>query len=485
MKKTAVILIHGIGEQVPMETLRGFVDTVWTSDASLVSGDKPDPDKGRARNSNASWSKPDERNRSFELQVITTETGANGKRIDFFEYYWAHRVSGTTWEQVRDWFLELLLRNPVNRVPKALRATWVILWLLALLATGAWTTALLSGPLGWTKSWTVVLASAVGAMILSHILRLMLSHVGDIVRYVKAEPRNIAVRQAIRENGVQLLETLMGINADGTRTESEFDRIIMVGHSLGTIIGYDILTNAFGRMNTRVAAKLPANIRQPERAALEQMVREAAEGETDNWSVDEYRRRQSACLRELWELGNPWILTDFVTLGSPLTHAEFLMERDREALELAQKQRILPTCPPTLEYDGTTKQQHFTYRARALRGIGDGHDLEAPRIPHHAALFAFTRWTNIFSPQRFILGGDIVSGPLSTSMGLSRPGNKPLSGILDIPVLPSNIGTAEDRRWRLFTHLKYWNRKVARIQNTQTEPAHICEVRGALALAEE
>jgi len=31
-KKQAVLLIHGIGEQRPMDTLRGFVETVWTSD---------------------------------------------------------------------------------------------------------------------------------------------------------------------------------------------------------------------------------------------------------------------------------------------------------------------------------------------------------------------------------------------------------------------------------------------------------------------
>ncbi len=28
-KKQAVILVHGMGEQVPMETLRGFVETMW------------------------------------------------------------------------------------------------------------------------------------------------------------------------------------------------------------------------------------------------------------------------------------------------------------------------------------------------------------------------------------------------------------------------------------------------------------------------
>ena len=42
MSKQAVLLIHGIGEQRPMDTLRGFVDTVWTSDASQQRQHGPD-----------------------------------------------------------------------------------------------------------------------------------------------------------------------------------------------------------------------------------------------------------------------------------------------------------------------------------------------------------------------------------------------------------------------------------------------------------
>lgn len=39
--KVAVIVIHGMGEQKPMETLRGFVRTVWERDQRLVLGITP------------------------------------------------------------------------------------------------------------------------------------------------------------------------------------------------------------------------------------------------------------------------------------------------------------------------------------------------------------------------------------------------------------------------------------------------------------
>lgn len=53
--KTAVIIMHGIGEQVPMDTIKGFVVAVWTTDPSLTRKGKPAPDGGSfQRQNNAS-----------------------------------------------------------------------------------------------------------------------------------------------------------------------------------------------------------------------------------------------------------------------------------------------------------------------------------------------------------------------------------------------------------------------------------------------
>jgi hypothetical protein len=113
--KRAIILIHGIGEQVPMETLRSFVDAVWTSNAGVIGADVPDGDTGEhPRVRNPVWSKPDDRNHSFELNRITTETGADGLRTDFFEFYWAHLMHGSTWQQVTAWVRKILLRRYKN-----------------------------------------------------------------------------------------------------------------------------------------------------------------------------------------------------------------------------------------------------------------------------------------------------------------------------------------------------------------------------------
>jgi hypothetical protein len=467
VKKQAVIVIHGMGEQIPMETLTSFVDAVWTSDESLVDQKKQDPDSGQGPRDcvrNASWSKPDPRNRSYELRVIATETGASGRRTDFYEYYWAHLIVDTTWAQVRAWIFELMLRNPIRNVPRGVLPVWLILWLLALGGTGAFLLTLKPAADGVHGSWAGAIAVAIGTALLGWLLGFVVNYFGDVARYVKAKPRNVARRQEIRENGVQLLLTLMGVEPDGTvKPDREYDRIVVVAHSLGTIVAYDILTHAFARVNTIVNAE-PSPLPQAARVALEEMVRAALDrppspGEAEAW-IARFQEAQAAAREELNQTGNPWIVSDFVTLGSPLTHAEFLMVRDRASLTAAKRQRILPTCPPTLEYDGSTKLRHFTYRSMAVRGRGQAKDPGSPRVPHHAAQFAYTRWSNIYSPHSLIAWGDIISGPLADAMGAEAT-DRTLSGILERAVMPIRDRAGlplpyEDRPF--FTHTRYWRR---------------------------
>jgi hypothetical protein len=500
--KQAVVVIHGMGEQIPMETLVSFVDATWTTDESLVDRGKPDPDTGARRRRNASWSKPDRRNRSFELRVITTETGKNRKRTDFYEFYWAHHMVDTTWAHVRAWLLELMLRNPFTRVPPRLMPVWILLWAVAAEALALALFELRPdsrGDISWGGAMLVAVVTAAIGWITGFLVR----YFGDVARYVKAKPANVARRQEIREEGVQLLETLMGVVPDGRDRASEYDRIVVVGHSLGSIVAYDILTHAFARINDRVDKPDEMPAEQPARVRLEDAVRRAAglptgvpageEGaaarpaagslslaEPGPWSVDEYQAMQAKALEELNGTGNPWIVSDFVTLGSPLTHAEFLLARDRARLAEAKRQRQLPSCPPTLEYDRSTRLHHFTYRPDRLRRIGDSHDPEAPRVPHHAALFAYTRWSNIHSPSRFIVWGDIISGPLAAIFGLDAARGT-VQGIRDIAVLPAldEAGRRiEGERRPFFTHTKYWKIGAA----GSPLPRHIARLREVLRL---
>lgn len=39
--RPAVVIFHGMGEQVPMKTVRGFVAAVWQQDSDLINSDRP------------------------------------------------------------------------------------------------------------------------------------------------------------------------------------------------------------------------------------------------------------------------------------------------------------------------------------------------------------------------------------------------------------------------------------------------------------
>src|SRR5262245_51371888 len=106
-------------------------------------------------------------------------------------------------------------------------------------------------------------------------------------------------------------------------------------------------------------------------------------------------------LRERHHL--PWRITDLVTLGSPLTHADALLADSEEAFQEGKRQREFPTCPP----EGEDHRDHGLLG----RSYEDEEGAHYAHILHHGAPFAVTRWTNLYFP------GDIVGGPIAGVFG--------------------------------------------------------------------
>ncbi|WP_264213397.1 hypothetical protein [Leisingera thetidis] len=506
--RQAVVIMHGMGEQVPMETVRGFVDSVWRENPNVIDRDRPVQGDDEKRSTNPTWTRPDDRTGLYETRRITTEKGNNGYYTDFFEFYWAHLVHGTTWEQVRDWIFGLLFRNPFTRVPRNVRTAWIVLWIITLVIAGLaiWAAWPKAPDATVAPAWSLLMAgvSAATAWVVANV---MVARFGDVVRYTKADPPNIARREEIRRTGVDFLNALIAQRDTTHPEEPHFDRIIVVAHSLGTIVAYDILSVCFAYNCRGLRKELDADTRQPARAALEDAVRHrlglSSLGELpEKLTPERYQQLQDAAREELNQLGATWQVTDFVTLGSPLTHAEFLLAESREDLDARKKERLLATCPPTLEYDGETKLCHFTFRRGAIAGIGKltdeekddlSSEVKMPRWPHHAAVFGYTRWTNIYSPHKAVVTGDLISGPLGSVFGIGK-GEGHFCGIRDIAVMPQLVPETGARdpnhRRRVMTHNSYWKMKggtdIRRETDKKTgklEPAHhIRELRYALGL---
>jgi hypothetical protein len=123
--KTAVVVIHGIGEQRPLGTIRDFVETVYRRDRSLARG------KSSESGMLDMPIVPDSSTGSSELRRLTTLADGPAKRTDFFELYWADIMDGTPVDMVTGWIRTLLLRSPW-KLPHALkvRRAWRILLLV-------------------------------------------------------------------------------------------------------------------------------------------------------------------------------------------------------------------------------------------------------------------------------------------------------------------------------------------------------------------
>jgi hypothetical protein len=444
-KKIAVVITHGMGEQIPMETLRGFVDAAWVTDAEVHWPSPPDEQPGDI------WIKPDEVTGSLELRRITTRwtksptnPQAKGPRVDFFEFYWADLAEGTTVQEVWDWLRTLLLRRP-RHVPQGLMGAWLLLWAAAVLVAILSLLALSPWPGG---VWHAVFAAA--AVLVGWVMQYMVSpYIGDVARYVRADPRNIAMRRAIRERGLKLLDDL---HASGA-----YNRIILVAHSLGTIIAYDLVSLLWVvRGQSLRIGEDEATFRKLR--AVEQAAHELADGtQAKRCAYREAQRAFRLSLRAGAEAeggtrrfsGEEWLISDLVTLGSPLAHAAFLLARDEADLADKKARWLFPIDPPQFQKIESEQREKIVAGRDPPpaevwgppAGLFSYFVADRKWAMHHATPFAAVRWTNIHDPHRMIFQGDIISGPVAPVFG---------PGVLDIDL------KALRGQSRRFSHTRYW-----------------------------
>ncbi|MGL4728247.1 MAG: hypothetical protein ACRCWO_05795 [Bosea sp. (in: a-proteobacteria)] len=435
-----MVIIHGIGEQKPMETLRSFVETTMRVDSA-----------GLRRKDVRIWSNPDTITQNYDLRRITALESLPGdrqRRTDFFELYWAHHMEGTRLGAVWSWIIfDLALRDSAT-MPAPMRDAkrWILLVIaLFVIATAIALSMLL---FGLSTPLPVAISAWTGAIIfaLANIM-FVLPYAGDAARFFRMTPSNVKARAAILKEAVEVIDKLH----EGDR----YSRIVVVAHSLGTVVGYEALTRSFAR-----------RVRDKEFAVHEQI-----DGRD---TVDEWREKDEAGLagdisklrdgqRKVSEFladKGWWKITDFITLGSPLTYSHVLMAKGEADLRARQDLRELPVCPP-LRDTSSNSRSRLLYK-RMGRTELDG---QAAFCISHAAIFAATRWTNIYFPVRRVVFGDVIGGPAAHLFG---------AGILDVPV-----GTTHLYGKGLFSHTSYWSQG-----GLAGTPDHISALRDALALGE-
>lgn len=488
--RQAVVVFHGMGEQRPMDTLRSYVESLFVKDRTVG---------GRE---NQVWSVPDEKGLSYELRRLSTPVSKGNVRTDFFEFYYSDIMTGHKMSQLRAWVMDLLLRRPED-VPRRMMWPWFVLWLLTFFVIGAfavlidlrgylpfagvWTSlghlpvwiwvliglsiagilykakihrsptdprsilavclALLGGLvvavlLVWEPSTAIRFVATAAGFVFGIVGSLALRYFGDVARYVRAAPDTVQARHDVRARGLSLLEGLH---------DGRYERIVVVAHSLGTIVAYDLLNLLWHRLGPT-----SSNPPEPDVVAALEKIDDFLPENSDTFDLEEFRKAQWDVFLKLRESRKkepatprkPWLISDFVTLGSPLSHAEFLVERNRADFEKAQRELELAVSPPLANIiPANVIAAEALALARERPSILFSHPQTGSKAAHHAAMFAAVRWTNIYDPYSYILLGDLVSGPVGKTGMAAGFG----VGIRDVEVKMRHHGL-----WgRVFTHTLY------------------------------
>ena len=208
---------------------------------------------------------------------------------------------------ILQWLRGLLFRIPA-RVPAHLRALWFVTWLLLVIIAALVVTIYVARGAGVIDARTAALWAVLGPLVLSVPHGMPLYYLGAAARYLSPSPQNVATRRAIREAGVDILRRL--------HSTGKYDRIVLVGHSLGSVIAYDILCYYWAEVNTSFID--PVRFPQERLAALEQLLYTA--DEAVHTPVAQYRGLQrdsgSRCSNRATSGASPTC-----HLGSPLAHA--------------------------------------------------------------------------------------------------------------------------------------------------------------------
>jgi hypothetical protein len=312
---------------------------------------------------------------------------------DFYEFYWAHNMRDNKFADISSWLLKLLFTSS-RKIPKRLISVWWTIWSLLVFTTVAAILTLLFNGADKLKIFLspIVILPAIYSMIVVFLKNSFLNSVGDAGRYFTPSPCNVGERSKIRQQGLSFLKKLH------QRTGNEkYDRIIIVAHSLGTVLAYDLIRILWTEYHDSHGK--PTAIDQSAIKEIELY----SNGTSEITNPNKFQTLQNLCWYQQKEIGSEWLISDFITLGSPLCNADYLIASNISIDDL-REQREFPVCPPVAD----DKEKTIHYNSAPFETPSGKRTV---KILHHAALFAVTRWTNIY------FSSDYIGGPIQPMFG--------------------------------------------------------------------
>jgi len=389
-QKQAVVIIHGIGNQLPMETAREFVENI-KDDTDIL------------------YSSPDREANFFETRRLSLSS----KKTDFYEFYWANLMSIPRSSDIKEWLSSVLfIKKPSERAKKiVMKIRIVIILLLAVFSYFLITDIIKSynsnGFSAWNTGTFTIATFLIIRFLLPRVNIKVAETVGDAVKYLTPSPQNIDSRYKIRQKGVSLLKKLH--QKKDKKGNPLYSRIIIVGHSLGSVVGYDIITNLWhDYIYSYAPSKVP--VLQPILDEMSTLITDYHQSKNSReFPLEAYNELQKLLYDEMKSLDNPWLISDFITVGSPLCHGAYIMAKDYAEFDRRTNYRELPLNPPKIEVKRVGNDIVKDY-ARAISYTDDvqakdGQDAHM-RIINHSSQFSFIRWNNIYFNNDYV-GGDL------------------------------------------------------------------------------
>jgi hypothetical protein len=264
--RTAVVIVHGLGERSPMQTLDDFTKTALR------------PSTAEGVNKWDYYPLPTDITSTYEARRFATDPEQG--HVEIYEYHWSFLMTANKFAGVAAAALRLFLRRPGN-VPDALLGIWRRAWTVLLAILLAIPVLFVSGYAlnSDVPVWIIGLVTSAVVLIFwfglyraaaKALVNKTTTPLVDSARYLDASPYSHAARRAIRGGLVDLLHALH---------DGRYSRVVVVAHGAGTYIAYDALT--------------------------------AFWAETYELHVKE----------------NIWRITDFITIGAPMALADLLMTR--------------------------------------------------------------------------------------------------------------------------------------------------------------
>lgn len=374
-KDTAILIIHGIGNQLPLETLDQFGRGLY------FQYEKEFP--GQIELSHHIVDKKDSSNGRWFDNVLRIKKKDEKFHIDIFEYYWANYTEDkASWMDIDDWVQgvvkgakEFYNRNAQmgqqykDKSPffdsKTGKFKATNYWLFLSLASKIilLSDVLIRGVLRlisfipFLGSWANTLLSSYTDKMLNAIANVL----GDVAVYNVNDPKSkfYDIKKRIQEGAVKALTFLVELEYPGDPKTLCYSSIVVAGHSLGSQVAYD----AVNRLNLLVNQDL----------------------------IKGYDKNGKSTLHESYpDLST--VLGGFITFGCPLDKIIFFL-RDNIPDEQFIRQQLL---------------DHFNgFKQRDINFLNNMLTKQSPvKIENRLQrLFEDVLWRNYFDGKDYVSGG--------------------------------------------------------------------------------